>query len=466
MKRLIDLKLIEWNKKDDSLPIILFGARQVGKTYSVLNFANTFYKDKYIYINFMSNKDYLERLSNVTTPDVIISEIRNLSKININEDYLLIFDEIQEIPSLKTALKLFVDLNYKYKIICTGSYLGNSFKENNEWPFPVGKVEIWNMYPLNFKEYLLNKKYEKYIDVIQEATNSLKPIPKDIHKLIIDELHNFMFIGGMPQVLDAYLNNSNQQEINQIKQSLLDSYRLDVTRMISNKQDIGKCLTIYDNIQRFLAKKNKKFIMSSIDKSARYDSYQLAIQNLLESKLIYKVENLNKYCVPLNLSSNPSEFKLYFNDCGFIPLVFNLDLNMFKDNDNNIYPNVKGAIAENFIISELQNQTNSKYQYYYSWHGNQNESTKKNYEFNNSNTCYELDLCIENQEAKIIPIEIKYGKMFSTNSLKRIIETNKPPYGIIFSSNNINYDTQANVFELPLYCISFLDLSLNRIKLK
>ncbi len=137
-----------------------------------------------------------------------------------------------------------------------------------------------------------------------------------------------------------------------------------------------------------------------------------------------------------------------------------------KSNKNNIYPNIKGAIAENFVIAELEQITNNKQQYYYAWHGNQNESNKKGWVYNNSKTCYEVGLCLEDNEARIIPVEVKFGKDFSTSSLKRLVEGNKPPYAIALSSKNININKETNVIELPIYLVSFLELSMNRINLK
>ncbi len=464
MKRLIYDRLINWKKEDNPLPILLYGARQVGKTYIIKKFAEEFFPGKHIYINFFLDELMNRELQNVTSPQKIISIIENHMNVRIDDSWLLVFDEVQEVPTLKTALKLFVDLGIKQKIICTGSYLGNTLNVKDK-SFPVGKVNIWTMYPMNFKEYLMALGKDKYITLIQKSIDTLTPLPKFEHNMIIDYMHKYMFNGGMPAVVQSEIENRTEGEIRDIKEQIYIGYKNDVSKYLGSASERAKCLSVYENLTTFFSREHNKFMLSQLDSSARYLNYESAIRNLLISKVVYKINNLKKPTIPLMCSQNESQFKLYFNDCGFISYLFRMNMIAFSGKDNQ-YANQRGAIAENFVINEFVSTINNSDLYYYSFRGNESEQDNETYKRSNSNTRYEVDLLMESEQLKLIPIEIKFGCKYSIASLNKMMQCNNIDYAIIFSSNNINYDAKSNIVELPLYCAGFIDINLNRINLK
>ena len=449
MERLITSKLIEWSKDKDSLPLFVLGARQVGKTYSTKQFAEKYYKDKYIYINFLDRNSNYEALKLTTNPEQIINTIRLLTNKNIDESWLLIFDEIQEATNIRSSLKHFVEQNYKYKIICLGSYLGNML--NDKESFPVGKIKTINMYPLNFEEFLMAKQKQPLIDMIKNSITNKKPLEEAIHKMLNDLLAEFVFIGGMPKVISDYLKNNDEIKANEIKQDLMNSYKVDVVKYIQSNSDKLKCQTIYENIPLFLSKENKKYKLSNIDKTARYLNYDNAIKSLLITNIVYKINNLKSFSAPIKSHMNESEFKIYYNDPGYISTVFNINT-LNKDNED--YGSIKGAIYENFILSELVQKIELDNIAYYSFQ-------------DQNNNRYEVDFIIEDQNANLIPIEVKSATNSKTKSLNKILNDNeKIRNSIKLSPSNFDFFTNSKKYLIPLYAIGFFDYKLNRICLK
>lgn len=464
MYRLIEQELINWSKDDTSLPIFLLGARQVGKTYTARKLAESLFKDKYLYINFLEDKEYLKNLDGKTSPLEIIEIIEYLSKVKVEDGFLLIFDEIQEIPSLKTSIKNFVERNIRVKIICLGSYLGNLINNDN-YSFPVGKIKRMYLYPINFHEFLIATNNESYIEQIKESLITMEPMRNSSHEILLDLLHNYMIVGGMPKVVDEYIKNNNSfLKVNEIKKTLFKDYREDIAKYINLKKDKLKAISIYDNVKTFLMKENKKFLLSNVDKTARYLNYESAIKNLLITQIIYKIDNISNFSVPIAAHDKEAEFKIYYNDCGFVSSDFDLNKNILLNEDNN-YSFIRGAIAENFVVSEILRKTDNKNLYYYSFLGNENQKNKKDYKFNNLIKKYEIDFVQEDINGNIIPIEVKFGKEYKTTTLNKIMLENNPKYGIVFSSKNFYYDQTNNIYKIPLYALSFIDYEETRLKL-
>ncbi len=458
MKRVIFENLIKWKDKPDSLPILIYGSRQVGKTYIIQKFAKEFYKDKYVYINFFEEKELKEALYGETSPKVIIDIIETKLKVHLADDFLIIFDEVQEVPTLKTALKLFVDLKFKQKVICTGSYLANTLNLIDA-SFPVGKVEMWNMYPMSFKEFLMAIGKEEYIDLVQEAVNNLKPIDNSVHKNLIRILREFFYTGGMPEVVQTYIDKGSAYEINKVKEKIYYGYRQDITKYMEGVVAKKQCLSIFDEMPTFHARRHNRFVLSELDDNARYLNFESSIKNILLSKIVYKVDNLEKLSIPLFLHEKHSSFKLYYNDWGFLPMLYKFTPRELED-ENNARPNQRGSIAENFVFSEFYKVNDDSKLNFYTF---QEKDISDNQ--SNSNTVYEVDMILENDTDGIVPIEIKYGKDYRIASLTRVMKHKRVQYGITFSTNNISYDKETRIINLPLYCAGFLDLTFNRIKL-
>ena len=448
MKRLVDDKILSWSKKENFLPLFILGARQIGKTYSVKKFATEYFTKKYIYINFLEKNEYYDQLKNITNPKDVIEIIRMISKKNIDESWLIIFDEIQETPELKTSLKNFVEQNLKYRIICLGSYLGNSLN-NDKFSFPVGKIERIEMFPLNFEEFLISLGHEAMIPKIKESIEKYTPLENHVHIFLINLLHNFMIIGGMPKVISTFIKEENELKTFNLKKELINDYNLDITKYIKNNSDKMKCRALYKSIPTFLAKQNKKIVLSKIDINARYLNYANAIESLLETKIVYKINNINTFATPLKIHSNDSEFKIYYNDSGFLAANLNQTIKTIDDKTNGI---IRGTIAENFALAELAQKIEIENIFYYSYN-------------DENNNRYEIDFVIEDNNNNIIPIEIKYGEKFSIKSLKNLKLKFPKNNSIIFSSKNFNFNKNSKIISMPLYAIGFLSFSFNRINI-
>lgn len=446
MIRLIDKKLEEWGEKETSSPLFIIGARQIGKTYSVKKLAETKFKDKYIYINFLDKDQYYRSLKDKSNPNEIIQTIKLISNKSIDNTWLIIFDEIQEVGELKTSLKLFEEYDMKYKIICLGSYLGNMLNDTSS--FPVGKISRMELFPMNFEEFLIASDYGYLIDDIKNAISNKKSIDKIVHEKLNDLLHDFMIIGGMPKVLHSYLKNKDVYEANEIKKSLVNDYKIDIIKYIKSNSDKIKTQILYENIPMFLSKENNKYKLSNIESTARYINYANAIESLLSTKIIYKINNVKSIEPPIKMNVVDSEFKIYYNDCGFLSSTFNLNKEILISSDQ--YKYIRGSIAENFALSELVIKMGVNNINYYSFR-------------DKSNNNYEIDFCIESTSGKTIPIEIKFGTNFQTKSLKKISKDNKERTSIVFSGKNFNIDKDNKIYYIPLYAIGFLNYQNERM---
>lgn len=448
MERLITKKLIEWSKDKYSLPLFVIGARQIGKTYSVLKFAQIHYKDKYIYLNFLErNKEY-ELLKNTNSPKEIIETLRIIKNENINESWLIIFDEIQEMKNIRSSLKHFVEQDLNYKIICLGSYLGNIL--NDKESFPVGKIQTLKMYPMNFEEFLMARKQNNIIQKIKDCLNHKTIMENNYNDAINQMLIEFMLVGGMPKVLDQYLKNNNTLETNKIKEELMESYKSDIIKYINNNSDKLKCQTIYENISNFLAKQNNKFKLTNIDNAARYLNYENAIKSLLITRIAYKINNLETFSAPIKTHIKESEFKIYYNDPGFITNIFGLNQEILLN--NNDYANIRGSLFENYVLSELVQKIDIQSIVYFAFRDK------------NKNP-YEIDFCIEDIKGDLIPIEVKSNKSFKTKSLDFLLKTKEISTSIILSMKNFNYENPKKI-KIPLYALSFLEFENNRINIE
>ncbi len=457
MHRLILDKFIQWKDTEDYSPILLYGARQIGKTFVVNEFAQRYYPNNHLYINFFKEPELVELLDKITKPKKIIEILENYFQIKLDNGYLIIFDEVQEVPSIKTVLKLFVDDNMKYKIIATGSYLANTLDQKDK-TFPVGKVYLWDMYPMNFEEYLMAKKKEEYIKAIKYSIEHLTPLKKEDHLVLVSLLKEFLYVGGMPEVVNAFINGIKGTELDDIKRKIYLGYKFDITKYINGVVAKRQCLSIYDSLNKFLARKHNRFVLSNLDSNARYLNFANSIDNILMSRIVYKVNNVKHLSSPLYAIEEPNIFKLYFNDCGLLTFAFNLFYENIESKENK-YTNQRGALAENFVFSEIFNHLVNYYNpHFYTFKGSDEKDVS-------SNKNYEVDLIMEDQKGGIVPIEIKLGTTFTTTSLNQVMNNKNVSYGMIISSNNLEVDKERKLIKLPLYCAGFMPIEKNHLLL-
>ncbi len=418
--------LITWKNKINRKPLIIRGARQVGKTWLMKKFAQEEYKDL-VYINFENNPQIKELFTlDYDIPRIIRGiEIFSNKKIIANK-MILIFDEIQESPKTITSLKYFYENNPEYHIICAGSLLGISAQKGSS--FPVGKVDFLNLYPLSFTEFLLANNQNDLVDLLESKDFDMLTIFKD---KLIDYLKLYYFIGGMPEVVFEYIGNNNLEECREIQKKLLISYEQDFSKHAPNNI-VPKIRNLFNSIPSQLAKENKKFIYGLIKTGARAKEYENAMMWLIDTGVIHRVYRTKKPNIPLSMYEDNKAFKLFLLDIGLLSCMANLSHKIILEK-NNIFKEFKGALTEQYVLQELI--TNKHLGVYY-WTNEKGSS--------------EVDFLIQNED-KIIPIEVKAEQNLKAKSLKFFYEKFNPDLSIRTSMSD--YKKSDWILNIPLWAI-------------
>ena len=432
MKRKFWDKLVNWKEKNIEVPLMVVGARQVGKTYIINKFCCENFDD-YVYINLKDDPDVIEFFKeSIPTSD----KVRKLElKLNrsIKEETVIFFDEIQESEELISALKYFCESDFPYKIVCAGSLLGVKLKRFNS-SFPVGKVDILHMYPMDFEEFLLGIGEEMSIDEIKKCFKENIKIDEFLHRKLLDYYRLYLCVGGMPKsVLNIRDNKLNifDYDSNIIK-SIIEAYLADMKRYTLSYFETVKIEKIYKNMPSQLAKENKKFQYSKIEKNARSREYETALDWLLSSNLVLKCNLVNKIESPLKGFIDENAFKLYFSDVSILTSMLEMSYNKILLDDNIMY---KGVIAENYVANEL---IKNDFSLYY-W---------------NINQVAEIDFLIDTDKG-VIPIEVKANNNTTSKSLNYYISKYKPNYSIRISTRNFGFEN--GIKSVPLYAVFCID---------
>ena len=425
MERKIYKELLEWKNDTNRKPLILQGARQVGKTYIVNLFGGNEYANT-VYCNFEKDQD-LHEFFNDLTPSTILKKLSIYKRKEIIKGQtLVIFDEIQACPSAITSLKYFNEEAPEYHIIALGSLLGVSINRGN-FSFPVGKVQFMTLYPMDFEEYLLARNEKPLIDMIKDCYKNNKPLDNAFHKRALDYYKEYLFVGGLPEVVEEYGKNHNPELVRIIQNSILDSYFNDMGKY--NKQtEIPKTRIVFKNISTQLSKENKKFQYSQIKKGARASKYENAIEWLCLSGIASQMFRIEQIKLPLDAYRSINDFKFFMNDVGLCGA--NLDI-LYEDifGDNPLLDNFKGGLVENYVYNQLME--NGFISYYWT-----------------SKSDAEVDFIIRLKE-DIIPIEVKSSTNNRSKSLNVYVERYKPAYSIRISQKNFGFDN--NIKSVPLY---------------
>ena len=423
-------ELEEWKNSKDRMPLIIRGARQVGKTWIMKEFGKDNYK-KVAYINFDGNKRMEELFEPDFDIDRIIQGLRIETKVDIDaKDTLLIFDEVQEVPKAIASLKYFCENAREYHIIAAGSLLGVALHEGTS--FPVGKVDFMYLYPLNFKEFLLALGEEQLVEILNKKDWNLISVFRD--KLIL-YLREYYFIGGMPSVINKYLETKNFRKVRETQLRLLNSYEEDFSKHAPS-EIVPRLKMLWNSIPSQLAKENKKFIYGLIKEGARAKDYELALSWLIDCGLIYKVDRVNKPNLPLIAYQDTSAFKLFILDVGILGAMTRIDERVLLEG-NKIFTEFKGAFTEQFVLTELK--SNKDIPIYY-W------SAKR--------ATAEIDFVIQ-LGIDIIPIEVKSEENLQAKSLKTFVEKYKTTKNIRTSMSN--YRKEESLINIPLYCIGNIE---------
>ena len=435
LKRIAIKELIEWKNRKQKKPLIINGARQVGKTWLMKEFARSAYP-KNAYFNFDRNPLLSKIFESDLEPQKIIQSLKLESGINIEpENTLIIFDEIQECPKALNSLKYFCEEAQNYHIICAGSLLGLYSHSGNS--FPVGKVEYLNLYPLSFEEYLIAIGEEQLQTIIR---NNEEELLKIFHNKIINYLKEYYYIGGMPEVVSNYIENKDYNQVRTIQERILRDYRNDFSKHAPTEL-ISKIELVWDNISTQLSKENKKFIYGVLKTGARAKDYEDAIWWLQGAGLIYKVYRVKNSKVPLSSYKDYNAFKLYMFDTGLLSAKSHLDGKVVIDG-NKIFQEFKGSLTENYVLQELI--SNSVVD---------NIEDLDIYYWTNEDSTSEIDFIMDYQ-GNACPIEVKAETNLKAKSLKYYVEKYQTKNNIRTSMSPYKKEEWLN--NIPLYAIGCL----------
>lgn len=427
MKRDFYDDLLKWKEEFISTPLMVVGARQVGKTYLIDKFCKENFSD-YLYINLLDNKEIVNLFAENINTEKKIKEMQVILNHEITKETIIFFDEVQVSEDIISAMKYFAEADFPYKIIIAGSLLGVKLKRFTK-SFPVGKVIIQHMYPMSFKEFLIAVGNELYVEKIQECYDNNTAISEALHSKLLDYYRDYLCIGGMPMAVKQYIDN-NGLILESIKflGDIIDSYIADMKMYTSNISETNRIEKIYKSIPNQLAKENKKYQFSKIDKNARFRDYETAFLWLLSSELIIPCYYVNRFETPLKGFMDDDNFKIYLNDAGLLTKLLDIDYKMIIGNANNMF---KGAIAENYVATELiKNDINL---FYYQ-----------------KPQVMEVDFLIDTSNG-VIPIEVKASDNVRSTSLNKFMKENNIKFGIRISTKN--FGLENNIKSVPLYAV-------------
>ena len=434
MKRKFYDELLAWKNNNLHIPLMVIGASQVGKTFIIKKFCTKNFKNFYT-VNLMREKNFIDLFASRDTFEKKVETLEVMlgGSIRNNDDTILFVDEVQESEEFIEALKFFNESKDNYNIICAGSLLGVALKRLSS-SFPVGKVILKNMYPLDFEEFLWATNNENSIEIIKKAFKNNEPINETLHSELMDLFNKYLYLGGMPDVVSNFINcNMNLALIdNSIIKLIINGYYNDMSKYAEDKDTI-RIRNLFNNIPSQLAKENQKFIFTSVDvKDNRKRDYITPLDWLIASNLTFKCSLVTKPEFPLMGFIDKETFKLYLADTGIVNSLLGITPAAYLLNKPFSY---KGVIVENYVANEL---TKMDYNLFY-W------SRKGK---NNGNA--EIDFLIQNN-MDIIPIEVKAGNNTQAKSLKLYDKMYNPKISLRISANN--FCLNGNVKDIPLYAL-------------
>lgn len=425
MERSIYSSLKKWKESPTRKPLILQGARQVGKTYILKEFGAREYSEV-VYINCDDNNDMQNMFVDYDV-DRIIRSLSAISGISIKPSTtLLILDEIQEVERGLASLKYFCEKAPEYHVAVAGSLLGITLHEGTS--FPVGKVDMLYMYPMDFEEFLLAMGKEQLVELLRNNSwAALTPL----RGMLTELLRQYYFVGGMPEAVKAYVERGDIWEVRSIHSKIIDAYRNDMSKH-APKQQVQRINMVWNSIPSLLARDNKKFIYGALRKGARANDFEIAIQWLVDSGLVHKVHRISKPVVPLKFYEDMASFKLFLLDCGLLGALSETPPEQILIGDN-VFEEYKGAFTENYVLQQLKSLPRT-FVYYYS----------------NDNSTLEIDFVVQH-EAHVIPIEVKAEENLRAKSLRQFVTDNAGLHGVRFSMSD--YREQDWLTNVPLWAV-------------
>ncbi len=419
-------KLYKWKNSPYRKPLIIEGARQVGKTWLMKEFGKQAYKDT-IYVNLDSNSRMEDLFSGDLDPKRLILglELYAGHKIDPNNT-LLVFDEVQEVPRALTSLKYFCENAPEYQIICAGSLLGIALHHGTS--FPVGKVDFLKLYPLSFNEFLMATDNERFLDVLKSRDYDMV---KNFSQVYIDALRMYYFVGGMPEAVQNYSKNKNLEEVRAIQKRILLAYEQDFSKH-APADVVPKIRMVWNSIPSQLAKENKKFVYGVVREGGRARDYEVAIMWLSDCGLVHKISRVNEASIPLKAYEDLKAFKLFILDVGLLCCMYDITPRTLLDG-NSIFVEFKGALTEQYVCQQLKTLDNLGVYYY-----------------TNDRASCEVDFVI-NTDEYIVPVDVKAETNLKAKSLKTYHERFNPEISI--RTSMANYKKEDWLVNLPLYAI-------------
>lgn len=418
--------LYKWKESQYRKPLLIEGARQVGKTWLMKEFGKQYYKDT-VYINF----DFDSRMAELFETDLDTErlifglEIYAGKKIDA-ENTLIIFDEVQEAPKALSSLKYFYENAPQYHIVCAGSLLGIALHGGTS--FPVGKVDFLKLYPLSFKEFLMATANERFAELLSRRDFTMITAFK---QTFIDALKNYYFVGGMPEAVLRFSENKDFNEVRDVQKRILAAYEQDFSKYAPN-EIVPRIRMVWNSIPSQLAKENKKFIYGLVKEGGRAKDYETAIMWLTDCGLVHKVSRVSTPKLPLRAYEDLKAFKLFIVDVGLLGCMTGLGQRILLDG-NDLFMEFKGALTEQYVLQQLAVEEELNVYYY----------------TNDRGSC-EIDFLIDNGE-RIVPVEVKAEINLRAKSLKTYRDKYNP--GVSVRTSMADYRIETGLLNLPLYAI-------------
>ncbi|WP_337633110.1 ATP-binding protein [Prevotella sp.] len=422
MKRKIYQQLLKWKENKDRKPLMLLGARQVGKTWIMQHFGEREY-NKVAYVN-CDDEPRMKQLFDLDYDiNRILMTLQAITGVKVTPgDTLIILDEIQEIPRGLHSLKYFCEKAPEYHVMVAGSLLGVTLGKGES--FPVGKVDMLNIFPMDYEEFLEATGNEGWIDILHSKD---WPLIDTMMPKMVELLRQYYFVGGMPGVVSNFVRNADLQQVRTLQREILDAYGRDISKHTSESES-ARIRQLLSSLPAQLAKENKKFIYGAIRKGSRAKDFELAIQWLLDAGIIYKVNRIREPKMPLKFYEDFDAFKLFLLDCGLLACMSDAPIDQMLVGDN-VFTEFKGMFTEQYVMQQLK--VIGFTPYYWS----------------NSKTPSEIDFVIQNDN-RVIPIEVKAEENVRARSLSQFVKDNTGLKGLRISMKG--YVDQEWMENIPL----------------
>lgn len=446
MERFALQKLINWKNNKRKKPLIIWGARQVGKTYLAKElFAKKYYKGNYIYIDCKIEDEIREFCRGTANAEKIIEYISLLKGKRITKNTLLIFDEVQECPNVISSLKYFCQDFREIPVIATGSMVRiklqrethkRGSKDNGKFLFPVGKINQMTIYPMTFDEFLMNSNEPLY-NIVKKAYENRHPLEVKIHEMAMEQVYRYLLVGGMPEVVEAYIESENLFEPREILKVLYDNYLSDMELYQASQEAVLRSRVLFQNIYKELNKESKNFSPGLIEERSKTRDFATSIQWLTMAHIVNQSFQLKEHITMPLMPDNDSNFRLFLGDIGMFSYQSGINAASFISNKRE--NTLSGIFFENFVANELIAR---EHKLFY-WRGKASA---------------EIGFIIESDN-KLYPVDVKKGRG-TLNSLEKFANHNKFEYAIKVSKNNYGYDAEQKLLTIPFYFIPFVATNL------